>query len=71
MIPDYQTLMEPVLECAKGGEISVRNAVEILADKFQLTQEEKIELLPSGKQPIFSPIFNETKFYLAITGLYR
>ncbi len=69
MIPDYQTLMGPVLECAKDGEISIRNTVEILADKLQLLEEEKEELLPSGKQPIFSNRIHWAKFYLVKAGL--
>jgi restriction endonuclease Mrr len=38
-IPDYQTLMLPVLEFAAGGETSVRDCIGALADKLGLTQE--------------------------------
>ena len=69
MIPDYQTLMEPVLECAKNGEVSVKNAIAILAEKFQLSEEEKKELLPSGKQPVFPNRINWAKTYLSKSGL--
>lgn len=69
MIPDYQTLMGPILECAKEGEISVRDAVEILADKLQLTDEDKSQLLPSGKQTVFSNRAHWAKTYLIKAGL--
>jgi restriction system protein len=32
MIPDYQTLMRPVLECAAAGETRIGDAVEHLAE---------------------------------------
>ena len=41
MIPDYQTLMRPVLECAASGEVRIGDVVEQLANKFGLTAEER------------------------------
>lgn len=29
MIPDYQTLMRPVLECAASGEVRISDVVEL------------------------------------------
>lgn len=48
-IPDYQTLMLPLLRLASDGEDHrFRDAVEALADEFSLTPEDRTELLPSG-----------------------
>ena len=54
-IPDYQTIMLPLLRFLGDGEVhSRREAVDYLAEEFNLTDEERKELLPSGKQPLFS-----------------
>ena len=53
-IPDYQTIMLPLLEYAKNGKSNrFSDVIEYLGDKFELTDEEKRELLPSGKQVVF------------------
>ena len=53
-IPDYQTIMLPLLRfLGDGVEHAKREAVESLAEKFKLTEEQRKELLPSGKQPLF------------------
>jgi restriction system protein len=54
-IPDFQFLMLPFLKLAEDGQIhSSREAVEALAEQFHLTEDEKKELLPSGRQTRFS-----------------
>ena len=68
-IPDYQTLMLPVLEYASGGETSVRDCVAALADKLGLSQDERSELLPSGKQAVFSNRVHWAKSYLVHAGI--
>ncbi|WP_318866859.1 winged helix-turn-helix domain-containing protein [Sinorhizobium meliloti] len=50
MVPDYQTLMLPVLRFAADGETRVADAAERIADDLGLTQAERDELLPSGRQ---------------------
>ena len=53
-IPDYQTIMLPLLKFAGDGEVhSKHEAVECLTDRFELSEEERKELLPSGKQGLF------------------
>ncbi|MFC1879378.1 restriction endonuclease [Chloroflexota bacterium] len=53
-IPDFQTIMLPLLRLASDGkEYSIHEATNQLADHFSLTSEEKRELLPSGQQPTF------------------
>ena len=69
MIPDYQTLMRPVLDTSKNGEVRISDVVSQLADKFQLTEEERGELLPSGKQTTFSNRVHWAKTYLMKAGL--
>ena len=50
-IPDYQSIMLPLRRLASdGNEHTLREAVEGLAEKFKLTEEERKELLPSGSQ---------------------
>lgn len=53
-IPDYQSIMLPLLKFAGDQkEHSLREAIEILADRFNLTSDERRELLPSGQQEVF------------------
>ncbi|MFY8098712.1 MAG: winged helix-turn-helix domain-containing protein, partial [Allorhizobium sp.] len=53
-IPDYQTLMLPVLRYVALGEIRTSDLVERIADQFTLSAEERSQLLPSGRQAIFA-----------------
>lgn len=54
-IPDYQSVMLPLLRLAADGkEHTLREAVEELAEQFKLTEEERKELLPSGSQFTFA-----------------
>lgn len=54
-IPDYQSVMLPLLRLASdGNEHTLREAVEELAERFKLTEEERKELLPSGSQFTFA-----------------
>ena len=69
MIPDYQTLMRPVLEAAADKEVRVGEVVKKLADQFGLSEEDRAELLPSGKQSRFSNRVHWAKTYLKQAGL--
>lgn len=64
-IPDYQSLMLPVLTASAKGEVRIGLVVEELADQLGLTLEERSELLPSGKQTIFSNRAHWAKSYLS------
>ncbi|EGJ51738.1 restriction endonuclease [Desulfocurvibacter africanus] len=69
-IPDFQTIMLPLLELSSDGK--VRSSAEYrdtLADRFTLTPAEREELLPSGKQQIFSNRVSWASFYLQRAGL--
>jgi restriction system protein len=53
-IPDYQTIMLPLLKfAADGNEHSTRESIEYLAGQFKFTDDERKELLPSGKARLF------------------
>ena len=53
-VPDFQTVMLPLLKFAGDSkEHSVAEATDKLGQEFQLTPEERHELLPSGKQSRF------------------
>jgi len=48
-IPDFETLMLPLLQlAADGSEHTAREATEVLTEKFNLTEQEQKKLLPSG-----------------------
>jgi restriction system protein len=63
-IPDYQSLMLPVLVASSKGEVRIGSVVEDLAGQLGLSAEERSELLPSGKQTVFSNRVNWAKSYL-------
>lgn len=68
-LPDYQSLMLPVLKTASHGEIRLRDATELLAKEFQLSEIERAEILPSGQQTIFANRVGWAKTYLKKAGL--
>lgn len=47
-IPTYDTLMRPILVRATQGPITRRSMAEAMAEEFHLSDEERVELLPSG-----------------------
>lgn len=64
-IPDYQTLMLPVLKSvADGKEYKFREIADSIAKNFGLTEEELGCLLPSGNQSIFDNRVGWAKTYL-------
>jgi restriction system protein len=69
-IPDYQTLMLPLLRFASdGNDHATREAVEVLATEFRLTPAERNELLPSGQQATFNNRVGWANSYLKKAGL--
>ncbi|WP_250959548.1 winged helix-turn-helix domain-containing protein [Rhizobium sp. CG5] len=68
-IPDYQSLMLPVLRLAADGETRVPDAAEKLADQLGLSVAEREEVLPSGRQRIFHNRIHWAKFYMTKAGL--
>lgn len=53
-IPDFQTIMLPLLKFVSAAEErSLRESINFLSDEFNLSEQERKEMLPSGKQRIF------------------
>jgi restriction system protein len=70
MIPDYQSIMLPLLKyLADNKEHKMRDVTDGLAKQLGVTEDEQKELLPSGAAPVF---YNRTawaKTYLKKAGL--
>lgn len=70
MIPDYQTLMLPLLRLLEDGkEHNFTDIVETLSLQFDLTNEERNELLPSGQSFIFNNRVGWARTYLKKAGV--
>ena len=53
-IPDYQSIMLPLLRLAGDGQEHLfRDTVDALATQFKLTSDERQQSLPSKTQPVF------------------
>jgi restriction system protein len=71
-IPDYQAIMLPLLKFAGDKkEHSTQETIDALSEEFGLTEEEKKELLPSGKQAVFPNRVGWAKTYLTKAGLLK
>lgn len=50
-IPDFQTTMRPILAfLADGQSRSTKEVIAAISDEYRLTEEERSELIPSGRQ---------------------
>jgi restriction system protein len=61
--------MLPVLRKSVDGEVSIQHVVDELAADFGLSDEERAELLPSGRQTTFANRAHWAKSYLGKAGL--
>jgi restriction system protein len=69
-IPDFQTLMLPLLRTAEDGqERAFKEVVKKIADQYQLTDADLAQLLPSGRAPLFYNRLAWAKTYLKKAGL--
>ena len=68
-IPDFQTLMLPVLRSAKDGEVRISDVVDRLADQFALSPDDRSKLLPSGRQTTFANRVHWARTHLVKAGL--
>ena len=70
MIPNYQQFMRPFLEIAYHAkqqgenEVKLRDVINALADHFRLTEEERSETLPSGRQLVIDNRIGWARTYL-------
>ncbi len=69
-VPDFQSLMLPLLKfLGDKKEHSLREANESLANVFNLSEEDRKELLPSGQQSIFHNRVGWARTYMKKAGL--
>jgi restriction system protein len=68
-IPDYQTLMRPVLASAQKGEVRISDVLGELAEEYKLTPGERVQMLPSGRIALFANRVHWAKTYLKQRGL--
>ncbi|MCA2711865.1 MAG: restriction endonuclease [Microcystis sp. M015S2] len=69
-IPDFQSIMLPLLKILADGKVyKYREIIEALVREFQVTEAERKEMLPSGQQEIFANRVGWAKTYLKKAGL--
>jgi restriction system protein len=69
-IPDFQTIMLPLLRFASDGkDHSVHDAVIHLINHFNLSEDQQSQLLSSGQQPVFYNRVGWARAYLKKAGL--
>jgi restriction system protein len=69
-VPDFQSIMLPLLKfSADKLEHSSRESIEYLSQEFNLTEEDRKELLPSGTQAVFDNRVGWARTYLKKAGL--
>ena len=69
MIPPFNAFFRPVLELASAGEISVHQAIDQVAVKFDLTEDDRRERTSGGTKSKLSDRVNWAKVHLAKAGL--
>ena len=69
-IPDFQSAMRPLLEfISDGKEHAGREISDHLAERFNLSEQERRRLLPSGRKEVFVQRAAWAKAYLRTAGL--
>ena len=69
-IPDYQSLMLPILEFLKDAkEHSLNEIIDHIFSITDIPDNEKRKLLPSGREPIFRNRIRWARWYLEKAGL--
>lgn len=68
-IPDYQTMMLPVLQASSEGEITVSACIDYIARRFGLSDDDLNEMLNSGRQTRLANRVHWATTYLAQAGL--
>jgi len=69
-IPDYQSIMLPLLKLAGDKlEHKMSEVTDILADHFELSDEERKVLIPSGTQALYYNRVGWARTYLVKAGL--
>jgi restriction system protein len=63
-IPDYESVMLPLLRLCADGPVSIRDAAGALAPKLGLSPEEQSQMLPGGSATVFRSRVGWAKTYL-------
>ncbi len=70
--PDFQSMTVPILRVlADGEEMELEGIRDALASRMKVSQADREELLPSGKQTRFANRANWACIYLTEAGLLR
>lgn len=68
-IPNYETLMLPVLRLFESGKKNVAECLPHLRAEFDISDEEAQELLPSGRMTVLQSRAHWARTYLSKAGL--
>lgn len=68
-IPDFQTIMLPLMRDLAGGERSGQESLDALASHFGVTPEEIALRIPSGRAPKFANRIGWAKSHLKMAGV--
>ena len=68
-VPDFQSLMLPVLETAASGEISAADLRDKVASRLGLSSDDLAAKLPSGRQTTFANRTAWANVFLQRAGL--
>lgn len=69
-IPDYQTIMLPILDIVSDGQPHfMRDVTNQIADKFGLSEEERQQRLQSGQETVINNRVGWSRSHLKMAGL--
>jgi restriction system protein len=69
-IPDFQSVMLPLLEyLSDGKERRMKDVTEAIADRYELTEDERQEMITSGNARVIVNRVAWAKSYLKEAGL--
>lgn len=69
-IPDYQTLMLPLLKAVGDKKVhQIRDLYKVLSDEFKLSEDEREKRLPSGRETYIKNRISWARTYLRKAGL--
>ena len=70
MVPEFQTIMLPLLENLKGGEeFDFEQSCNVLAEYLRVEDEDLKILLPGSAQTLFHSNLRQAKSHLIMSGL--
>jgi restriction system protein len=68
-VPDYETLMLPVLKAFASGAKSVNDCLPHLIREFHISEQEAAELIPSGRVSVLANRAHWARTYMSKAGL--